>query len=476
MTWIRDRVLALFRWVAALFAPAPPRPDLPDDGRSIRVGAALVPPEDCPLGTVFAGVMGTGKTSLIIRMLLGALRLGDPVYLVDTGDLQYQRCKRRARPGTKVWRINVHKKGATALDFAAVLTDETSILNFATKVVPVDPADHNKFFSNFARRVLVAAIRCLNHFSPKKWLLADLLWVARNRPLLAALCKASGVENPYDTLDKNKSANDVAGTVHSLLDQLDIYANLSEHAVELVSPLAPIKTSGVMVLEWFDLYHEALRGVYAFALDLVGDHLLSRRSVARCWVFADELASLAKLEFVPKAAKRSRKSAIAWVYSVHEIESLYPVYGQDKTTEILNLPAHKVFLRLGGEATCKWAQSWLGSPEILEGVRQEQKDHWTRSYAVKTIPNVTVDTLRQVPMPDVANDVISGYAALPETRAPFRARFLANTDLPNPDPEPEDAPPEWQSPRKRGVDDLLRLGVPIDNPHVKELFAEELGP
>lgn len=431
---------------------------------NVRVAGIRVPADACRTGVLIVGKSGSGKTSVAKKLLIDVFGLRDPVLAVDLADELTEFATARSPPGTPIHRIDVHTPGGTALDFAKVLTSETRRMQFAAKVCPELKNDPQPFFMTRARGVVQAAMRILHLCSPEAWTLGDLLRLALNRNLVSVVAKAvpdSGGD-PYGDLGASDSAQDVAGTVTSRLQPLAVYAALADRAAKLVSPLVLVREEkGVMVLVWKDRYQAALEAMFSFVVDIVAEEKLSQVSDRRLWIFGDEVRSLRPLDSLPNVARRGRKSSVCMVLTMHEIAGMHDRYGKDRAEEMLALLDHKVFLKIGGPQTAKWASEYLGATEVIEDVPPLDGSGRDTSYkrSVKERRNVMPDELRRLASADAARDRVEGYVDFPGMTAEFECPFLADVRAPAPVVRPS-VPPEWEFLRLMSMDDIGRLKVP----------------
>lgn len=430
----------------------------------VRVAGIRIPADACRTGVLIAGKSGSGKTSLVKKLLGDALKLGDAVVAVDLADELTEFASARAPTGTPVHRIDVHSTDGCGIDFASVLTSETRRQQFVSKLCPELPNDPQPFFRARARGVKQTSLRILDHCCRGKWSLADMSRLAGHRELLSAVAKLipeSGGD-PYRDLGMGEASRDVAGTVTSILQPLSVYAALAEKAPRQMAPTSLVDSGrGVMVLVWKDRYRTAMEAVFSFVLDVIAEEKLSQQSNQRLWIFGDEIRTLRPLESLPEVARRGRKSSVCVVLTMHEIAGIRDRYGKDRAEELLALLDHKVFLRLGSPETGKWASDYLGAVEVVESVPPVDPSARDTSVkrSVKERHNVRWDELRRVKLPDVKLDRIEGYVDFPQVTSAFGCPFLA--DVQNGSPlVRKPVPTDWEFLRPMTEPDLTRLNLP----------------
>jgi hypothetical protein len=427
------------------------------------------------LGLMIIGMKGSGKTSVLYRVLNQAWTRGHASIGIDTGDFMYERAAIRLPKGVPLFRHNVTRKDGLGIHLAKLCDTEPRAITVVDKLVQSDPSGRNEYFVANGKAILLAAIRVLNHFARREWLPGDLCWVATNRRLLIALCEATNgvVFNPLAALGRSTSANDVMGTAQAAILPIVPYAALCDH-LELHDPLEVVRErTGVVSLEWADNISPALEKMYAVVMDVCGEEALSaRKPKAPIWFNCDEIRSLARMKFLNPVALRGRRAKANLIITVHEIEGMFDRYGPNAATELMNLMGLKVFLRIGGYGTAEYAAKCLGKIELIQTVQQE---HGGSSRSVIEKFNVEPSKLMALPYPDVANDNVEAYCVMPDRRGPFSTKFLADTTLPEEPDFGEPCPSEWYTPRPRGERDLERLGMPLSDPILAALGPEPEG-
>lgn len=431
---------------------------------TVRVAGVRLLADSCRTGILFAGSSGSGKTSLLKKLMVDVLKLGDPLAAIDLADELTEFITAKAPAGTPVYRIDVHHMDGCGIDFAAVLTSETMRQQFVAKICPEVRNDPQPFFRTRARWVIQWVLRVLDHIARGKWRFADMVRIASSRDLISSLAKSlpDCGGDPYGDLGMGDSARDIAGTVTSVLQPLSIYAALAERAPRSVSPTALIDSPrGAMVLVWKDRYQVAMEAVFAFVLDAIAEAKLSQQNNQRLWIFGDEIRTLRPLDSLPNIARRGRKSSVCMVLTMHEISGIRDRYGKERAEEMLALLDHKVFLRLGSPETGKWASDYLGAVESLESVPPVDPTGRDTSIkrSVKERQNVRWDELRRIKLPDAARDRIEGYIDFPNVTSPFGCPFLADVQGVTPVSRTP-VPVEWEILRRMTEEDLVRLNLP----------------
>ncbi|MBX9578673.1 MAG: type IV secretion system DNA-binding domain-containing protein [Gemmataceae bacterium] len=435
-------------------------------------------PWDYCLGVVIAAIKGAGKTSLIKRMVNYVLKIGDPVWLIDTGDRWAEHLTKTAPAGTPVRRISPFTLGGLGIDFAKFLTTRARILAFAKKVIP-ENLDKNPFFPSNAQLVVMHAIFLLNRMAPRRWTLRDVIVLSCNRPLFLALRNQPRyrrrVSDPLAPFAGGRSARDVIGTVISHLLPLAIFAAMNQRTPAQVSPLDGLADGGVTVLEWNDEFAPSLEKVYALFVELLAMHRLARPlSNKRIWLLLDELASLAPLDCVDKLGQRARRSGVCFLFSLHTVPALWERYGKDRANNILGLMGIKLFLRTSDDSdTLQWAAGCVGKVRTVVSVWQPGAGTQSGQYSRSARDEYLVEpaALKENPLPH--DGKVTGYLADDLGPRPFETDYSA--DCPRPaGPPPEDVPDESQELEPFTVEDVVRLNGPVLPAGIHDALDEQL--
>ncbi len=456
-------LLAVYLWLKSFFDPPIPK------GRHFFL---VRDPALLGQGLVVFGVKGSGKTTIILKLLNKAWERGEAVIAIDTGDFLHERAKRMCPAGTDIYRYNVTRKDGWGIDLAKLADTEPRLLTVVEKLLPGETDGRLSFWVSNGRGWLLALIRSLNHFAPREWLPMDLCWLVTHRALAEAVIDATNgiVTNPLTVMGRGQAGADVAATVQGAILPIIPFASLCDH-LPLHNPMEVAQgRKGTISLEWADSISAALSPMYAIVLDVCGTEANSAKRPETPITFScDEVRSLAKMNFLRPMALRGRRSKCHLMFSVHEMEGMEDRYGSKEGNEIVNVQGIKVFLRIGGNNTVMMASKTFGKIEFIRAMRTTSDEHKLH-YSVLDKYLIQEHELYNLPFPDPENDILIGVCHSKDQKGWFRTKFVEETKL-----ETEDidfgtpCPPEWYTPRARGEADLIRLGIPLTDAVVKAL-------
>jgi hypothetical protein len=423
-------------------------------------------------GGILLGVPGTAKTSFLEKLLRDATRYWKPIISMDFEGNQAHRLQAVAPADYEVHRIDVTVKGGIALNIPALWKSQTNRLRFSQKWSPVNDSNPNSFFDAFAQEVLLACTSFLMRWAPDTCTLADLVRLAEDPTLIDALGEVSPeIGSPYKLTGVfSRAGRDVRATVQTKLRPLMIYAAMSLNAAKVVDPMTLIHGKpSAMVLVFKDRYKAALEKVYSFVLDAVVDEKLSFTGDEQLHANFDEVASISKLDTLVDLVRRGRKSSLCYYLSAQSIEGVLRRYGREDGSDVLELPAYKVIMKLSGKRSCQWASDALGVCEVLEDIRPRHyggfvpKETGEYKRTMKDRPNVHWSEIQNLPLANYAKDEAYGYVAFPEFCKKFTAKFRNGIDTPTPAPAFEPVPPSWEILPPFTPEDLaIRLKFPAE--------------
>jgi len=120
-------------------------------------------------------------------------------------------------------------------------------------------------------------------------------------------------------------------------------------------------------------------------------------------VVIDELAVLKAQPTLAELMSRGRKRGVSVVLGFQDVNQLYAIYGKNFTSNILNQPATRLFLRTNDGETQEWCAQNIGQREVQRyveietGAPADGRDSITRSPQRKEEPAVMGSQFGQLP-------------------------------------------------------------------------------
>jgi hypothetical protein len=366
----------------------------------------------------------------------------------------------KAPKGTQVYTVSTKYADGVGIDFASMITTANMRQLLAAKLSPSIKDQKDEFFQSMCRIMIENCTWLLHRLSPGRALLADIVRITCNPPLQTLLSVAAGLGDPYARYGNNDSMRDTQLTLVSRLGPLGVFAAIDMTCRKRIAlPL----NAGILVLEWSDEYAASLDKVFAFLFDYISTRYLSRQSRDVVLFDIDEFATLQPLDSIEHNIVRGAKSGISTVLTAHEVSMVEGRFGKERTDTILSAADYKLFLKINGVKTARFASDCLGSVEVIEYLDDRQK-------SVKMRPNVLPDELRQcLKKANYYKDKIEGYFDFPNESGKFECRFRDDVTLIREPASRALRPDSDQELPRMTVGDLGRLGIRVTSEMIEAL-------
>lgn len=321
---------------------------------------------------LLVGGTGAGKTTIMEKLMQGAIDRGDQLLALDVkGDLT----ARFPTEDFSLLALNDNRSAtwllgkdivseADAAELAAELISETS-----------DPS-----WSGGARQVLTALIRYLQDTAKRR----GVIWTWRHLDHLLQ----KPVEKLFDLL---KEDHPVAA---SLIDMereetrrqaMSFYLVLIANVGQIAHAFAEMGRSSKSVLsinEWAEgnthqnvilqqsqrqpeLSAAMCRIVLKIIADSATSRLFSHGNQPSTWLFLDEMPQIGRTEAIPRLAAIGRSMGIRVVTAIQSPAQLREIYGQEGSQHLLDNLTTKIIGRVaGGSTAAEISSSWIGNRTV----------------------------------------------------------------------------------------------------------------
>lgn len=410
--------------------------------RGLSFGGVRIHPSRAAYNFLFAGQVGSGKSTLITLLMQDALSLvgqglDHRAVLFDAGSEAYEQlrnvdarcpacaaryvlgqdaaCPRCGTAATRVYNLNPFDQRGVPWAMAKDVKGPEVSFSVAELLVP-RREEKNPFFTNNVRRILAGVFDTLYLTTGEAWTFADVCRILREERMLElVLGQRAETKSILRSLEREGTKQDVLSSVATEMRPFEIVASLWELSREPPLSLKDWmfdRTGSILLLprqqdrrELSDLLNRVLFRRL--------NQLLQTRSPAapgRTWFFLDELPQ-AGLEDVVEMAANARKHGGALVMGFQDIGQLREAYGKNAET-LVGMAAFKSLLRIDSPETRKWAADVLGHEELRR--RREQygpTGAFSEQVGPENLPIVHPDDFGNLPLADFRRGICGWFTS-----------------------------------------------------------------
>lgn len=352
-------------------------------------GPHLLPKRAATVHFLVLGSTGSGKTTLINRLLRGVLpSLGQTQSRVLIYDPKGEMYGVAAALGAKPVLVNPLDKRGASWSVSEDIRDPAGALQLAHALVPERESNSNESFFQDATRDLIQGIvsTLIRRSGSGKWSLLDVLRIL----LFEESALRAIISSNWDTrrlliyLDGDpRLAMNVRATVNSLLSPYLPIASAWERAGTSFSVRRWSEETGqCIVLGNNESYRASIDAVNRLIFQRMSEVVLTRpelshqdREQARglSWFFLDEIREAGHLPSLGRLMNKGRSHGAAVVLGMQDIEGLKDVYGASVAMELLGQANNVAVLRISSPSTAQWASDLFGERERWESSFTDSK-------------------------------------------------------------------------------------------------------
>lgn len=425
-------------------------------GISLILGMLRVPLHVFSKPTIFFGLPGSGKTSLINMMLPALMKLFSAysgrtrIVLLDIKNELPSRLHAITPNNVPIHLLNPLEMRAPVLDFPTLFTSRSDIEQLAHSICPPLPGDQTPFFRSAARQTISLVGHVLQKHQPKAttpWGLHQLCAILADKKMLRRVmdCDFEAKTFYAATLGPRiKSAGDVFSTIRSVIQPL-----VSASLVELNNPhrfylKSFLRSDGIAILGMPPTGSQAVLPLYnVFLRRLIEEAQLNSHPDDRLFIILDEIAMLDRgiVDAIVKAACIGRSHGLHILAATQSVELMESEFGRDKSHAFLASCATTVGLRCGSLQTAEYVTGRMGKQEglvLLTSWTQAQQSSTTTSQQLHMRPTVLAEELLHLPLADPDKDLLTFYAVSPafgnvKVNCPFikQTTVVCDSNFPN---------------------------------------------
>lgn len=326
------------------------------------IGRIPIPAAAEPMGFLFSGSPGSGKTQAFIQLANSARERGQPAVIADLGAEYLSMFYRK----TKDIIYNPFDQRSVDWSPFAEMGSAVDAIALTWSMVP-EGTGSSKEWHFYSRTILyVVLVRLFKLGKPTNGALCYYLLTAP-LPELAELCKGS-VAAPYFELGNER----MLGSVRAILcTYLQPYMHLKPDVGSggySIKKFVRSKADSWMFLTYREDQLKALRPLLAAQLDIASSALLSSVTDLdnRLWFFLDEAYALGFVDSMVSLVSLGRKKGGCPVLGLQSITQLEEVYGKEKTETILNCLKNTLMLYQSSNKNEDHMINLLGERKFVE--------------------------------------------------------------------------------------------------------------
>ncbi|WP_427047275.1 type IV secretion system DNA-binding domain-containing protein [Halomonas casei] len=351
------------------------------------------------------GSTGTGKTTAMKEMMLGALKRGDKQIILDPdGDF----LKTFYREGDKI--LNPFDARSEGWSFFNEIRNDYDFNRFAQSVVVPSSNSESEEWNSFGRLLLQEVAKKLYQTKSNPTMEEVYNWT--NRVPLEQLEGFVAGTDAQGLFTENERAS---GSVQFVLsNKLAPHLIMPNGDFSLTDWMAD-KTSKTLFITWNESTRASIQPLISCWVDTIIQIVLGRPNdeAMPTWLWLDELESLGKLPTLGAGLTRGRKKEFRIVSGYQSTSQLIDVYGPNLAETMLNNHRTNIIFAVGrqGKTTATSMSNALGEHEVRRD-RPEKSYRWGEMATRSDRREVRKESV-VMPSEIMALDDLHGYVSFP---------------------------------------------------------------
>jgi len=391
-------------------APAPTLRDAGTQGDpdTLTIAGVPIPPADETKHFKIIGTTGTGKSTAIHEVLIGALGRGDRAVIADP-DGGYLRRFYDAARGDVI--LNPWEEDAHKWDLFGEITEDYDIEHVVRSLIP-DGGDSERAWCEYARTFLTEVIRQLREVKVQSDIeLCRLVKSATEEELREML--AGTPAGPFLARDNERMFGSLRSVASSAIGALQYITAQKAQPFSVrrwVREGAARQAGGwggVLFLPYKAGEIAALRSVVSAWMRLgIFEAMDREESDQRIWFVVDELDALAAIDGLKDALARLRKFGGRCILGFQSIAQVSGTYGRGGAETIVENCGNTLILRCSASeygGTSEFASKLIGQRDLVHRIRSwsRRAGDWratrTTSELLRTDPAVLASEIERLP-------------------------------------------------------------------------------
>lgn len=362
------------------------------------------------------GAAGSGKTLMhyeLLRSVVPHLRPGSDRRVLFFDIKAEVRSQIEAmNPSCPVITMNPFDARAVAWDIGADLTDFDHLDDYVRPFVPQNPAAHDRFFADSARRILQAVFGMLIQRGPR-WTLRHVVLMAQNADVLRVLITQDKTWGKIagDRFQPEVTWQAVKQELDNALGSMRTVAKLWDRCGDRKMSLRKWmrEESSIVLLGAPPNQAETTSAINRVMFELMADEARSRPASNgrdHFWFFIDELAEAGKINGLAGLLGTGRSKGVRAVVGFQTLASMHQAYGVEQTDAILGNFANTSMIRVECPKTADWCRQKVGrydgyeymqSGMAIPGHEYPQRPHTTLNESLTERDTVLASEFMDLP-------------------------------------------------------------------------------
>ncbi|WP_193061079.1 type IV secretion system DNA-binding domain-containing protein [Halomonas sp. 3A7M] len=351
------------------------------------------------------GATGTGKTTVMKEMMLGALKRGDKQIILDPdGDF----LKTFYREGDKI--LNPFDARTEGWSFFNEIRNDYDFNRYAQSMVVPSSNSESEEWNSFGRLLLQEVGKKLYQTKSEPTIEEVYHWT--NRVPLEMLEAFVAGTDAQGLFTENERAS---GSVQFVLSNKLAPHLIMPHGDFSLTDWLEDKKSKTLFITWNESTRAAIQPLISCWVDTIIQIILGRptEKAEPTWLWLDELESLGKLPTLGAGLTRGRKKEFRIVSGYQSSSQLIDVYGEHLAETMLSNHRTNLVFAVGrqGKKTAERMSDALGEHEVRRD-RPEKSYRWGEMATRSDRREVRKESV-VIPSEIMALDDLHGYVSFP---------------------------------------------------------------
>ena len=321
------------------------------------------------------GGVGTGKTQTMWHLILGALKRGDGVLVLDVkGDMTAH------MPTYELALLAPQDRRSLFWDVAKDCATKQDAHELAARIIP---ASSDPMWSDAARGILVACIGYLQATKPGGWTWKDLFEATTASTDQLADHAANYNPNALRTLDnpESKTTQSILSTFQTHMKEISMLSDAwGENGndgfsirewIKNPTPLKPVilQRDG----QYQSLSDAWIGGIISLLAAAVASPSLPENRQRRIWLFLDEFPQLPRMDHFSTLLDLGRSKGVITVIGAQDMDQIRATYGPNKGNSWMSMTGTQILTGLSTGKSAQEMSQLIGQQTVEKTVKSRTR-------------------------------------------------------------------------------------------------------